>query len=1017
MLTLLGASAGSGKTFNLAKTYILLLFGARRSANPHRRILAVTFTKKATDEMKKRIVQELYLLATGQKSNYKAIIQDTFEALKDDTLLQQEAQTILFQLVQDYGAFGVNTIDSFFQQVVRAFARELGLSGKYNLELDSDAILQMAVDDFFAELPSDGDSFKTLLDIVEDNIAAGKKWNPKETLFELSRQLLNEQVILNHQQLFDGFLNHPDKVKAYRDDLRAVINAWKDDYAKAVQTVRNHIVTEKDYGANVLNLLKYDFEKAVKGYKENKLPATLFKFIAEGKCYQVIPIADQAEVIPALQKICYLLSEEPMRDVITAQSILQQLPYLTLLSQLQVVINKTNAELNRLPIAETNTLLNDVIAANEESPFIYEKIGTRIRHFLIDEFQDTSYMQWNNFKPLISESLGVQAENLVVGDIKQSIYRWRNSDYTLMYKTLPDTFNIEPTPLQDNWRSAPNIVNFNNYLFATLPTYLQLEYAAVCPNGKGSLTDIYSDSHQTSQADPKKGKGFVEIRFSKQEDPQEHALSQLPELLEDIKRRNIPLGDVACLVRTNKECLQLAQALVEQGYKVMSNEGLLLINSAAVQFIIYSLKHLLYPNDAIIALHLNHFAKKLGVEQQSLPLLQGNILDYIQILIRFYHLQDNEAHQAYLMALQDKAYEYSTKNPSDLFSFLTWWDSRAGKFVLSMQKTEDAIQIMTVHKSKGLEFKVVIVPFCSWVKAKQRSNDLLWVHPQDPISRRHEVPLVPIKYEKGLLLSYFNKAYEQELFNQYLDNLNVTYVAFTRPVLELYIFIPQDDKGIDKIGHTMRQILKNESLMALEEGEENDIYTLGEKQRYEVKEKDHEPSQSQPIIKDDGILPPLALHLPSRDFEKVENEAQRRGIITHTVLQTIKKQGDEKDRLDELCRQGVIREHEAIEIQRNIDDFWALLQQEGKMEWFDTSRYDILTEQDILLVDTDTPSRPDRILLDYQNNKAIVIDYKTGKEHSSYFEQVRDYMSILSQMGYETEGYLCYIMQHKIVSV
>ncbi len=1001
-----------------------MLFAARCARNAHRRILAVTFTKKATAEMKQRIVKELSLLAQAKQSDFAADLKQTYNLT--DTQLQEHAQQILYDLLQDFGTFAVSTIDSFFQQVIRSFSRELGLSGKYNLELDTNAINQMAVDELFLNLKEeDKTTFNLLLDIVRENMANDKAWDPKANLLQLSNELFNEEVMLHRKELF-AYLKDTDRVQAFQQQVNQTVRQHKIDYEKAQQYALTFIdehgidTSKISYSRDVLApiLGRYDvvLEKAKKGMNRFRT------FVQEH---------EEHPLQPALVSLYDLLFGERMRRFITAKAIQQNFAYLLLLGKVSEVVEQKNKQLNRLSIADTNMLLTDVIRANEVSPFIYEKLGTRIRHFLIDEFQDTSAMQWTSFRPLISESLATNHANLVVGDVKQSIYRFRNSDYSLMFRQIARDFHhAQLNNLQGNWRSSKTVVDFNNTLFGLLSQTLNQEMNTLLDGRYSHLQNVLQDVYEAHEQRPmlagKAAEGFVQIRFSeekKKEDWQNEVLSCLPEMIADIEQRGIPLGRVACLIRNNSEATPIANTLIAAGYKVVSSEGLLLTASVAVQYIIYTLKKRLYPDDKIIDFCYNHYAHSLGLRTQDLGLRLQDLFSSVSEIVR--GMVISAAEKPYVTALLDVVYDYSNKYTADLYSFLTWWDEHSDKLSLSQQETVDAIQIVSIHKSKGLEYDVVIVPFCNWDKAaKARGNikNMLWVRGKTP----QEPPLLPITFDKTLACSDFAEAYYEELLNLYLDNLNMTYVAFTRAKTELYIFAPlftptKSTPAPSNMGKVLHAVMSNQSFMECEEIDGVAYYRMGEKVTM-----NHEPLAVSPasvalrVAPSGSQLKTATLRLPSRDFFGNEDYETPRelGLVMHQILQHIQQKGDEQRVIAEQIRNGLLREEHRAIIEQRMAAFWQLLERENKTDWFDTTQYTILNEQDILLPDGST-KRPDRILIAHDSQPmAIIIDYKFGGlAHSHHATQVRGYLNLLQQMGYTVEGYLCYVTLNKIVSV
>ncbi len=1092
MLTISTASAGAGKTFLLTQTYIDMLFSAHQAKNAHRRILAVTFTKKATAEMKKRIVEELSKLARAEESDFAAGLQEKYTLTDND--LQKHAQEILYDLLQDYGAFAVSTIDSFFQQVIRAFSRELGLSGKYNLELDTKAIQQTAVDDFFFALSSEHDkaTFDALLAMVEENLQQDQKWDPKNDILALSAELFKEALILNKDTLFE-YLKNTSSIEAYKQQLYAIRQAYYQTYEAARQPVKAYLEE------NALDYSMFSYGKKVFAPLDYKQSEILAKLPLKDQPNSFIAFAEgEATILKKVDKenVALQMHEEALRRLVqplyacfrgtpactclTAHVILKKFSILTLLGKVSECIDDKNKELNRLAISDTNALLNDVVQANESSPFIYEKIGTRVRHFLIDEFQDTSAMQWTSFRPLIEESLATQQDNLVVGDVKQSIYRFRNSDYSLMLHGIRNDFPLSAqNPLGGNWRSTRSVVNFNNALFGKLSEMLNAEMNEQLTSQYVAYQDVIQEVYHKHEQDPmlaitaaKKQKkveeGFVQVRFTpcdKKELWREEVLQQLPSLLADIKTRGISLGRVACLVRNNKDALSIADTLIGAGYKVMSNEGLKLKASPAVMLVITYLKSLLNPSDMIQQYALCYFAEQLGIDTTIMERLKAqsavysthNLFDHIQTVIQTLKLLESD-HKPYLLALQDLVYDYQNKYTADLYSFVTWWDEHADTKALSMQQTDDAIQLVSIHKSKGLEYDVVIIPFCDWAKAADINSykNILWVKPLNASGDTTIPPLLPVLYSPTLAQTAFAADYYKELLDLYLDNLNLTYVAFTRAKKELYVFAPEmsesksKKKGKEKtpsnIGELLHVLFHNNPLaMQQDSNGYATTFRMGVQDTYTHKKQQKETDEKEqwklslPLLPDIPMKKPkfeattadkqdkgdedasqeqrrFAIRFSSQDFFGDEENGAAFGSLMHQILQQVYVRGDEDKVIAEMLRMGMLQQSELPAVRASMQQFWTLIAKKGKGEWYDPNRYTILNEQEILLR-TGTIKRADRILVDKATKQAIVIDYKFGEERKKYYQQVREYMSYLRDMGYSVEGYLCYVTQEEIKDV
>lgn len=1061
MLDITKASAGSGKTFRLARTYIDLLL-CLQGRNRHRHILAVTFTKKATAEMKNRIVEELSLLAHGGKSAHKDYLMER-HALSAEQL-QEKSQNILYDLLQDYSAFAVSTIDSFFQRIIRSFSRELNLPGSYNLELDGKHILQEAVDNFFYHLSADPHDLtvQTLTDLIRTRISEDKNSSIKDEVLSLSKELSKEEYMA-HQKELEAVLQDKEKVLAYRRLLMqkkaSCLQQCRQIEESFMQILSSHMLEESDFSRGVQVFKPFHWTDKEIIDKKGSVGTGFLKLVNEGT-EGLVKAADKknparyAELTAAgeaVRSLAHELLGLQRRVLPEIVAVLEKLPYLSLLADVSEKIREKNAELSRLPIADTNRLLNDVVRENEEAPFVYDKIGTRIYHYLIDEFQDTSQMQWDNFRPLLRESLATDLYNLIVGDVKQSIYRFRNSDYNLMQSQLDADFSpkqLQHETLGDNWRSDEQVVLTNNEVFRLLCQAEDEEFNMLLdgafPTMQHKIEQVYSSLEQRPQK--KKEKGYVRMEFvpvAKTKERHEAVLDALPDLLRDIQQRNIPLGRVAFLLRYSKDIREVAQKLTEAGFAVMSNEGLLLTAAREVRLIISLLHNFLTPEDKIWQVQTRYeylllqgyptdkaleqasaLATVFDTEQQATlaDIARMPLYDQVQALAGLFRLDEEDKTKPYIQSLLDCVYRYIGKYQADLYSFLQWWEEKAEGLSVAASESHSAVQLLTVHKSKGLEYDVVIVPFCDWEKGSaigQLKQPLLWVEPKGVVAEDCPLPLLPIQYSKDLADTAFAEDYFKELQNAYLDNLNLTYVAFTRAKRELYVYAPAyntpNAKGeitdkTDTIGAMLHKVLEQNGQLTGE-----NIYERGEKVRNgkvaeEVKVEENK-RLSAPLGKR------LQVKLSSHDYFGEEDRFTdlsrpvNLGSIMHRILQQVDRVGDEEKELQRLIESGDVTVHDAEILHDELLKFRELI---ADRDWF-SGQYHALNEREILLPDGSN-RRPDRVLL--QDSHAIVIDYKFGTiERVSYARQVSEYMSLLRQMGYTVEGYLCYVNLQKIVEV
>lgn len=1052
MLDITSASAGSGKTFKLARTYIDLLL-SHKGTNLHRRILAVTFTKKATAEMKERIVQELSFLANGEPSRHREYLMDRHKLSEEE--LQEKARNLLCGILQDYSAFAVSTIDSFFQRIIRSFSRELNLPGSYNLELDSKHILQEAVDGFFFDLSSDPKDplVKSLHQLVAGSINEDDNVSIKEKVLSLSREL-NKEVYKVHRKVLENvFDNQPQAFYRFQKELQTRIDTLLQqmldvgrDYKNVLAD--NHLAKE-DFIRNGSLFNPFYSSRSDLRKGNAKFTATFRKFAendAESAVAKTYKGSNKDALIAAARAIQPLARNWIGLYARLTELLLvsDKLPYLSLLSDISAKISEKNAELNRLPIDETNRLLNDVISANEEAPFVYDKIGVRLSHYLIDEFQDTSRMQWDNFRPLLKEALATGQYNLVVGDVKQSIYRFRNSDYNLMLSQLDDDFSagqITKVNLGDNWRSDVQIVETNNYVFRLLAEAENDEINGLTGASYPALTDKIQNVFATLEQHPQKTgeQGYVRFQFldsTTRASFREDVLERLPGLLRDIQSRNIPLGRVAVLLRNSKEIREAAQCLTAGGFRVMSNEGLLLTASREVRFLVGLLAMIQSPDDKVQCLNTCYeYALLMGKnadeaiqcavsgnrifseEQQSaLQTIAGlPLYDQVQALVTLFGLDKSDSAKPYIQSFLDCVYRYITKYQADLYSFMQWWNEHADKLSVASSDSSGAVQLLTMHKSKGLEYDVVIIPFCDWEKGVPASANkipLLWLDPKkSTLLPLCPLPVLPVMYSDKMADTSFAEDYYQEKQNAYIDNLNLTYVAFTRAKRELYVYAPVCKKdNTSTMGALLHKVLSENNRLT------DNIYERGEKVHNAPMPAAGQVTQtdkrmSEPLNNRLRIKLSSATYLTAEDAMPDFSKPVNLGSVMHNILQQIHRFDDEQPLLLQMQQEGNLTPRDVEILNEELRKFNCLV---ASTDWF-SGEYTDLNEQDILLPDG-TTRRPDRILL--KDKTAVVIDYKFGNmPRPAYNRQVHDYMSLLSKMGYEPRGYLCYINLKRIEEV
>jgi len=1086
MLNIYRASAGSGKTYRLTQDYIHLLFDPQKE-RAHRRILAVTFTNKATDEMKSRILKELHALAQGFTSDYRADLMAKFRM--DEQTVNERAKHILTNILHDYSSFSISTIDRFFQQVIRSFARDIGVHGGYNLELDSSSTLEQSVDNLFLDLSKaeNRQLLNWLTEFAEERIEQSENWNMRGNIMELGREVFKESYQHKAEDT-NKKLHEREFLTNYRKSLRKIKTDFeakvKLTASEGMRIMARNGLTHEDFAYKTTNTL----EKIVNGKFE--ISNRFIGFAADvSNCYtkskpQDIKSAIESAYQNGLQKCFADIVELLQVEIITYNSailVLKHINTLGILSDLAVQIKKLTDEQNTMLISDTNLLLNKIID-NSDAPFVYEKTGIHVDNYMIDEFQDTSTLQWKNFQPLLDNSLSAGKFNLVVGDVKQSIYRWRNSDWKLLDEKILTDFRpeqIHEENLETNWRSDKNIIDFNNSFFyraaqllqsklnenlqAVLPVYPSLETLT------HKIEHAYANIHQ--QISPKAATGRVQVSFIPRDENEDgwkaESLERLPPILEKLQAQGYRAADICILVRKNDEEQQVIHKLLnykttadanpDYCYDIMGNEGLLIGAAASVRFVLGVLQLFVNPTDSIQQTIVNYeYARGRqnksenealnacfstipkdenvfsplfsSVENNQLYALQhSSLYDMVEQIISLFGVGAWHNEAVFVQAFQDVVFRFSNNKTADLNSFLTWWKKHGEKQCISTPDNQNAMRIMTVHKSKGLDFKVVVMPFCDW-DIDSRMRNILWCEPT--VAPFNELPLLPIEYGSKLGNSIFAESYFDEQMHQYIDSLNVAYVAFTRAKNELICLSPAPKKeveGLDKINSLSALLTTcfqvntpglDAQFIPLTNSfnEQEKLFELGEPTQAVYSDKPstdiNEKVNNYPSVSSSDRL---RIRHQSLDYllenQQLTDSRLNYGIIMHDILKQITHKSDQQNAIADLVRSGRISEEESKTVEEELLHFWNMPETEN---WFSLDAR-VLNETTIL-IPTGEQYRPDRVVI--RGNEATIVDYKFGdKESKTYLQQVQQYMNLIAEMGYSTSGFVCYVSLKKVVQV
>lgn len=1015
MLDIYKASAGAGKTHKLTGEYIKLLF-----SKPYafRNILAVTFTNKATDEMKQRILQELHLLAQpGIHSDYLGQIMELTG--RDEEWVRGESRNILISILHDYTSFRVSTIDKFFQLVMRAFARELGRMATYNVELDKNEVLARAVDRMFADL--DDFENRTLLEwLIEyslDAVDKGSSWNVKGEILDLGNHLFSESFKLAGEKCgkgaevisLDEIWELKKKLGRLADDFLHKANALGND---ALECIREYGLELSDFKGGSRTPFNY-LRTLASMYKGGAVPPAegfvalennLEKWYAGKKCPAGIE-AVYGRLNGIVGKIIAHFNEG-YEAYATAVAILDNVNVMGIINDIHTRVMQYCREKNIILLSESTELLGRIIDGSD-TPFIYEKIGARLDNFMLDEFQDTSSMQWRNFYPLLLNSLSQGYDNLIVGDEKQSIYRWRGSDWNILNEQIYNDFRedeVKDHTLACNYRSGADIVEFNNSFFAYCA-----QAAGELYGEEGSLIeDIYRGLVQEIPQKKREKPGCVEVDFLPNEegDFMENALAALPGKVAQLLENGYSLKDIAVLVRTGKQGNAVAQALVGAGYEIISNDSLYVCSSDSVQKVVNVLRQMDDPQSGSLRILKNfcNIPQSGDMERHSLYQLCENIIRETLSL-------QEKGDVAYLQAFLDLVLDFTANRGTSISQFMKWWDECGVKCTISAPEDMDAIRIMTIHKSKGLGFEVVIVPFLKENLDHHSSNapDLWCTYEGYP---------VPVRYGKGLLDTSFASEYRKEKLCAYIDSLNTVYVAFTRPKQELHVFAPEPKttrNGYAKPS-AVSDILFAYYLKYKDEKGWTEGIRLGAGGN--VSEQIRSVEKFSPKGLFAAPVDPSRTGTVAQGGTIGEGESIREhGIAMHYVFSLVDYRESIPAAVRRACAEGASScpEGELLEL---VKAKVASVEEYG---WFD-EKYKVLNECSIL-----TPSgeekRPDRVLV--KDGEAIVIDYKFGAwqqedtiQLGRYKKQVGRYKDLLTCMGYSNvKGYLWYLQADKVICV
>ena len=1096
MILINRASAGSGKTYTLVKEYLIMLLGKKTEGgnyildkhpnDNHRYILAITFTNKATEEMKSRIVETLDVLASNpDESPYITDLTTMLGASKDD--ISKSAGIAERQMLEDYTNFNVCTIDTFFQKILRTFAYEVNLSSNYGVELNDEYVVELGVNNLKTRLHDEsGKKNKSLSHwlwmFVQDSIKNGSSWDvfykPKSkktvdnSLYNFAKVLTNEVVKKNSKQLFD-FLADPKNIQAFNMALNSGIS--------------NLIPKVKECVSNIYELLKGPDIKANNYFTKflDALNNSANPFLIKDLDKKVEKkIADQSFVNKNSAKvnesaICLYL--EQIKDYGTVYASYKKILDLTyqlgLLGDINASMQDFTNENNTILLSGTNDIVKRIIDGCE-TPFIYERIGMYLHNFLLDEFQDTSRMQWENLLPLVRNGLANGHDSLIIGDVKQSIYRFRNSDPQLLHSQLKVDFSNDSIKYNEgrsiNWRSARNIVHWNNAFFRFLSMALNMDefYADVEQEVSPKNEKLPGHVVVARREIPDKKKDTNDNNDSKTESNdnsndndsnfKEWAIEKMIVDLQSLLARGFKQKDIAVLSNTNREG-QLAISRImkwnienpDKQMKVVSEESLLVISSPAVRIVVNILKmldrceaHNEDGREMPMVLRRFEANRSEGMDtseafEDAIVSKDEDIADYIdrlyetsksacldsvveQIIKSQLSKQMTEENTPYLLAFLDSVVDFMSRYGSNIHHFLKWWDKVGPGLSISSPDNIDAIRVITIHKSKGLQFPCVLIPMFDW---NFDQSSIEWIETagfKDKLPKGVAIPpIVPVKRDNKRTL--FDKEFKKIARSNIMDTLNKTYVACTRAQYELIIYTENNKELGLQLSQFLETCRNGIAPTPTENCDPDVVYELGKPMLRSDIPALNSDDNALPDNVESRIMPPYSVvsdvdrwKLTSPDIIiDVRGTTLWVGEMLHKVMERVRTPKNLKKAFGRALHRGMITEEEH-------DEYLALLSKRladpRVADWFANDNR-LMLERSVT-IGGNGQKRPDRVVMK-PNGEIIIVDYKFGDRSddndTKYKRQVAGYKrAVCDALGCRPDcvsGYVWYIHSGDILAV
>ncbi len=1047
--TIYRSSAGSGKTFTLVKEYLKIVL---RNPQDYQHILAITFTNKATEEMKERILQYLMEMAAGQDTVMKRVIEDEVQHYEQKLNIQDRAKKALTNILHNYSRFSVSTIDHFFSQLVRVLTRELKLSVNYEIDVDDDTAMAESLRLLYENLTHDEELRNWTKDFAFSRIEDDKGWQLDYTLIEFGKELFKEKF----HQGFSKLKKEEVNIKSLRN-LEELLQNTQQEYRwqqkryarQAIELIARFGLKKDDFkgkGRGAANT----FEKILSN--DLSLNSTFQKTArGEDDWYTSTSLKKEeikAAVAAGLGQITLDIYEYHMahyHEYMTAYQLKRHIYSYGLLDAISEQL-KVYRQSNNLMLLSHNSFLLREIISNREAPFLFEKLGNYYHHVLIDEFQDTSAYQWDNLKPLVTNALDQRNHVLLVGDVKQSIYRWRGGDLNLLlHKSVQDlslySDQLEEKTLQENRRSSQSVVAFNNEFFKHASQALLA--TKDLPQDSTMLSEVYKEVEQQSNA---KSTGGVSIRFFERNGNgwRQEALAHLTSIIKDHIDKDGRYSDFLVLCNRNVEVAEVSQHLSILGKPVVSEQALNLAGNWAVRLLISSMYLLLDPDDQLARAEMAFLYQKGKQENEidfnelfveSSRISSGLLETYLSpALVRQWNqlshkniyewvsgvtpllIESTEA-DPFIARFLEVCLEQNAKGKSTAHDFLEWWENNKEDQMVIFPAHQEAIRVMTIHKAKGLEAPIVLLPWADF-ELKPRKDSLFWT---DQLSHQYrKYKLLPLSFTRDLQDSHFANAYQQELLEGLTEGLNTVYVAFTRARQRLYVcsVAPSGRVAFDDLGGLYKLLwtVCNKPDWGTSWDSQSKTLTKGDFSEPLVPSKDDSaPSIPFDQIRIESYEDKVTIRSGHQKmFTLLDNykaNTIREGIQVHIVLERLARgEQDIPAVLDQMHVEGLIREHHKRTIQ---DKVYTLFEKSEFSAFFDPE-WEVFSEREI--ASKGRWYKPDRVMV--SNDRTVVVDYKREKEHSKHHKQLSQYATLLENMGYRNiDKYLVYVSDLKIVKV